>query len=96
MNADVVVIGAGLAGLVAATDLRAAGLEVTVLEARGRPGGRVMQHHLSDGRIVQLGGEVIGNHHVQYRALVAELDLTLEPAFPGLPGQETFVLVDGP
>lgn len=95
MRADVVVLGAGLAGLVAATDLRAAGADVLVLEARGRAGGRVVQHTLPDGRLVQLGGEVIGRHHTAYRALVAELGLTLEPSFPDLPGAETWVLNDG-
>ena len=37
----VVILGAGIAGLVSAWELRKAGFEVTVLEARGRPGGRV-------------------------------------------------------
>jgi monoamine oxidase len=40
MNADVVIIGAGAAGLAAAHDLKAAGRRVIVLEARGRTGGR--------------------------------------------------------
>jgi monoamine oxidase len=39
---DVIVIGAGLAGLTAARDLAAAGCDVTVLEARDRAGGRVL------------------------------------------------------
>jgi monoamine oxidase len=92
---DAVVIGAGLAGLSAARDLMRAGTDVIVLEARGRPGGRVEQTHLADGRLVQLGGEVVGEFHTAYAGLVAELGLTLEPAFPGLPGEDTWVLGDG-
>ncbi len=61
MTYDLVVLGAGLAGLSAARDLVAGGADVLVLEARNRVGGRVEQVTLDDGRIVQLGGEVIGN-----------------------------------
>ena len=61
MKTDVVVVGAGLAGLAAARDLSAGGAAVTVLEARDRVGGRVEQAELPDGRLVQLGGEVVGN-----------------------------------
>ncbi|MET0684280.1 MAG: FAD-dependent oxidoreductase, partial [Solirubrobacteraceae bacterium] len=57
---DVAVLGAGLAGLSAARDLAAAGADVVVLEARHRAGGRVEQTELADGRLVQLGGEVVG------------------------------------
>jgi monoamine oxidase len=92
---DVVVIGAGLAGLSAARDLASAGTDVVVLEARNRPGGRVEQTTLADGRLVQLGGEVVGPFHEAYTGLVAELGLTLEPSFPQLPGEDTFVLTTG-
>ncbi|NUR05601.1 MAG: FAD-dependent oxidoreductase, partial [Nocardioidaceae bacterium] len=56
-RADVVVVGAGLAGLSAARDLQHGGAAVAVLEARDRVGGRVEQVRLDDGRLVQLGGE---------------------------------------
>ena len=79
MSYDVVVLGAGLAGLSAARDLARAGADVLVLEARGRVGGRVEQVTLDDGRIVQLGGEVVGNGHTAYQELVAELGLHPDP-----------------
>jgi monoamine oxidase len=84
-----------LAGLSAARDLARGGADVVVLEARNRPGGRVEQTTLADGRLVQLGGEVVGPFQTAYCGLVEELGLTLEPSFPQLPGEDTAVLVDG-
>ena len=89
MTHDVVVLGAGLAGLSAARDLAAGGAEVTVLEARDRVGGRVEQVKLADGRLVQLGGEVVGNAHTSYLELVAELGLTLTASYVAEPGEIT-------
>ena len=89
MTADVVVVGAGLAGLCAARDLAAGGATVTVLEARDRVGGRVEQVPLPDGRLVQLGGEVVGTGHTAYLGLVAELGLTLVPSYVAEPGEIT-------
>lgn len=88
-RADVVVIGAGLAGLTAARDLTAGGASVTVLEARPRVGGRVEQVELSDGRLVQLGGEVVGTAHTSYLGLVDELGLTLTSSYVAEPGEIT-------
>jgi monoamine oxidase len=86
VNHDVIVLGAGLAGLAAARDLAAAGVEVLVLEARDRVGGRVEQVYTADGRIVQLGGEVVGAAHTSYLGLAAELGLTLVPSYVAEPG----------
>jgi len=58
-SADVVVIGAGVAGLTAARLLAEAGLRVLILEARDRIGGRVWTTHSSDGEPIELGAEFI-------------------------------------
>ena len=55
----VAVIGAGFAGLAAADALRAAGAEVTVLEARDRVGGRVWSVPFGEGAVVERGAEFI-------------------------------------
>src|SRR3954471_22102083 len=86
---DVVVVGAGVAGLCAARDLQRHGASVTVLEARDRVGGRVEQVRLDDGRLVQLGGEVVGDCHTAYLELAAELGLTLVPSYVAEPGEIT-------
>jgi monoamine oxidase len=63
-NRRVVVIGAGLAGLACAAELRAAGCDVTVLEARPRVGGRVLSFSdLIPGKNIEGGGELIGSNH---------------------------------
>lgn len=94
-RSDVIVLGAGLAGLSAARDLTAAGADARVLEARNRAGGRVYQTELPDGRLMQLGGEVVGPSHTAYTQLVDELGLTLVPAFAALPGDDVWMLADG-
>ena len=58
-EADVVVVGAGFAGLAAALDLQHAGASVVVLEARERVGGRVLSVELENGALAELGGEWI-------------------------------------
>lgn len=92
---DVVIVGAGLAGLSAARDLMNAGLDVVVLEARARAGGRVEQTTTPDGRLIQLGGEVIADFHTSYRELVKELGLTIVPSFTDIPGESTWLMGDG-
>ena len=92
---DVLVLGAGLAGLAAARDLAAAGADVELLEARDRPGGRVEQAVLDDGRAVQLGGELVGSFHTAYLGLAAELGLELEPSYVAEQGEMSWDLAEG-
>jgi monoamine oxidase len=74
---DVVVVGAGLAGLTAARDLEASGRSIVVLEARDRVGGRLLNHTFADGTVVELGGQWIGPTQHRVRALADELGLAL-------------------
>ena len=57
---DVVIVGAGLAGLTAARRLTAAGRSVVVLEARDRVGGRTLNHEVADGVISEMGAQFVG------------------------------------
>ncbi|MGN6781721.1 MAG: flavin monoamine oxidase family protein, partial [Marmoricola sp.] len=59
-HVDVVVVGGGLSGLVTARELRRRGRSVLVLEARHRVGGRVLNHHLDNGSVIESGGAFIG------------------------------------
>ena len=56
LTRDVVVIGAGAAGLTAANELKKAGLSVAVLEARDRVGGRLWTDVI-DGAMLEIGGQ---------------------------------------
>lgn len=82
--ADIVVIGAGFTGLSAATALVEAGIDVTVLEARDRVGGRVEALVNGLGERVDTGGQFLCEDMPQIMALVREHGQTLQqPAFEG-------------
>jgi monoamine oxidase len=79
LEADVAIVGAGLAGLVAARRLAAAGLEPLVLEARDRVGGRILNEEIGEGRVVEVGGQWIGPGQERITALAAELGVDTFP-----------------
>jgi monoamine oxidase len=74
---DVAIVGGGLAGLRCADVLVERGLDVVVLEARDRVGGRVFSHHFSDGQTCERGAEFIDSNHAEVLALVDRLGLAL-------------------
>lgn len=78
---DVVVIGAGMAGLAVARRLREVGLDVRVLEARDRVGGRVLNDQIFTGESIEVGGQWLGPTQARALSLAAELGLTLYPTY---------------
>ena len=79
MDADVVVIGAGLAGLTAAAELERGGHAVVVLEARDRVGGRMLNDHLADGTPLEVGGQWAGPTQRRVLALAEQLGVATFP-----------------
>ena len=78
---DVVVVGAGLAGLAAARKLTAEGIDCVVLEARDRVGGRTLNHSIGDGKIVEVGGQWVGPTQTRVLELMRELGLESFPTY---------------
>jgi monoamine oxidase len=92
----VAVIGAGLAGLSAATRLAAAGIGVTVYEAGQRVGGRTYtERGVFPGRTVDLGGEFVDSWHDQLRGMVSALGLELEDTWEDDDVQDTVASMHG-
>jgi monoamine oxidase len=81
-----------MAGLIAARDLLAADLSVLVLEARDRVGGRLLNHTLEGGAVVEVGGQWIGPTQDRVLALAEELGVGLFPTY--IEG-EHFLAMDG-
>lgn len=83
MDCDVVVVGAGLAGLECARVLHAHGLDVRVLEADDGVGGRVRTDHV-DGFTVDRGFQVLNPAYPAVRDRVDVAALDLRPLLPGV------------
>jgi monoamine oxidase len=75
-DVDVLILGAGMAGLTAARALAERNLRVLVLEARDRVGGRILSHRTSSGDIVELGAEFVHGRAPELFALLAEAGVT--------------------
>jgi monoamine oxidase len=78
-NPRIAIIGAGIAGLNAAWQLRKEGLEATVYEARNRVGGRMLSRVgvVEPGIVSDIGGSLVNTDHTDLRALLKEFDLDL-------------------
>lgn len=82
----VIVIGAGAAGMAAAYQLRQAGHSVEILEARDRPGGRVLSMHFDDGLHAEAGALFIPADH-KYLMKYVELTGLMDELVPIRPEQ---------
>ncbi|CAM2889127.1 flavin monoamine oxidase family protein [Skermania piniformis] len=78
-SATVVVVGAGMSGLIAARALHRGGIDVIVLDAADRVGGRMSAETSVLGSRLDLGGQWVGHGHHRFEALAAELGTTLFP-----------------
>ncbi|MER5771748.1 NAD(P)/FAD-dependent oxidoreductase [Streptomyces sp. NPDC001985] len=80
---DVLVIGAGLAGLACARDLRSAGIDARIVEASDGVGGR-MRSDRYEGFVVDRGFQVFNTSYPQVRRRLALRELRLRPFTPGV------------
>ncbi|ATL66415.1 flavin monoamine oxidase family protein [Nocardia terpenica] len=88
----VIVVGAGLAGLVAATELACAGTDVLVLEARDRVGGRVHGIPVAPRVCADAGAAYLGVRHTELLALLAAHGLGTAPT--EMAGDSVFTVTD--
>lgn len=89
---DVVVIGAGVTGLVAANRLRDAGLSVAVLEARDRVGGRTWTNDI-EGVTLEIGGQWVSPDQTALLGLLDELGLETHDRYRE--GSSVYIDADG-
>ena len=92
-TADVIVVGAGIAGLTAARAIQKAGKSVIVLEANDRVGGRVWNHELPGGEVSERGGTYVGPTQDHIIKLAAEYGIGTFSAV--IEGENVYVDPDG-
>jgi monoamine oxidase len=80
----IIVVGAGMAGLSAALQLIEKGHDVTVLEARTRPGGRVftIREPFADGLYAEGGAMQVFDSHARAQRYIQQFDLETDPIHP--------------
>jgi monoamine oxidase len=90
----VIVVGAGMAGLSASFELVAQGHDVTVLEARTRPGGRVftIREAFADGLYADAGAMQVYDSHARAQRYIKQFDLALDPIRSTAPGSLMHVM----
>ena len=81
IDTEVAIVGAGYAGLSAAQVLTDAGVEVCVLEARDRVGGRVHTETRADGLVIDHGGQWIGPTQYRLNALTRRHGVPIFPTY---------------
>lgn len=72
---NILILGAGIAGLVAAHELIKCGHHVEILEARDRIGGRILSHHFDDGSYNELGAMRVPESHDYVHHYINEMKL---------------------
>jgi putrescine oxidase len=92
LDRDVVIVGAGPAGLTAARELKKAGLSVAVLEARDRVGGRTWTDTV-DGAMLEIGGQWVSPDQTELLALLGELGLQTYSRYRD--GRSVYIGADG-
>ena len=92
LDRDVVIVGAGPAGLTAARELRKAGLSVAVLEARERVGGRTWTDTV-EGAMLEIGGQWVSPDQTALLELLDELGLETYDRYRD--GQSVYIGADG-
>src|SRR5262249_37169988 len=80
IETEVVVVGGGIAGLTAASELAGAGIDSAVLEARDRVGGRTWNTEIG-GEANELGGQWVAPYQSAMHELLADLEIELFPSF---------------
>ncbi|MBA2350208.1 MAG: FAD-dependent oxidoreductase, partial [Solirubrobacterales bacterium] len=92
-TAEVVVVGGGFSGLVAALRLQDAGKDVVLLEASTRTGGRVLNEDIGDGQVAEAGGTYVGPTQNRILALGEELGVPTFKAYAK--GDNVYIKADG-
>lgn len=91
----IAILGGGMAGLVAALELRNLGFKVSVIEASNRAGGRVWTHRFDDGQYHELGAMRVPAAHDYTRHYIRQMGLRLRPFITSHQHDQAFYHIKG-